>query len=230
MNDHDTRPPNPILKNGTPNEINIGIIFDSIGVVIKTPSVKVGDTGRYHIPINFDGVEHTIVLTTAQLLNNHSVFATQFTDMFNKRLYVSKADKHWLKFSDWIMAVATPGAPDETPGVMAAHVLFDYIAHKGKVTDDKTKLTDLSDCSRLVKHTSGGGDWCVLPAGAVSELMSDLQIKVDQTTLSQAMVVCGMKRKGNHTVRYKPGSKGTVKCWWFSSEELFKVNPDMEGF
>lgn len=211
------KPPNPLGGNASQTEVPLSAVIDCIGTIIKTPSTKQGETGKYHIPIKYGERTQDIVLSTAQLLSNHNNFSTIFTDLFNKKLFVNEKDKEWYRFTDWVLESAVPGEPDDTPAVMAGHMLFERIVSLTNISDDKTKLLEGETCDFLVEHMPQNELWYVIPGGAVHTMADDLPIKADHGHISQAMTVCGYKRKNTHDVKVfgKP-----IRCWWFKVDKV----------
>lgn len=221
MTKNEATPANPFSKDDM--SINMGIVVDMIEKVVKTPPLKTGDTGRFHIIFKDDNTTQTIVLTAAQLLDGPGKFTTLFFDVFGQILFASK--KEWPTFALHIAQIAVPGKPDETAAVMAGNLLFENIANTMEVTTDKTYIGKRAGCNRLVEHSPHSEIWYVLPSAAVSELITELPIKANHEDISQAMTAGGLKKANTGPV--KPAGGKSIRCWWFSSDKLKEINPDM---
>lgn len=208
---------NPFSKDAAP--IDMGVVVDLVIEIVKTPAIKTGGTGRYHIHFNN---EKTIVLGAGQLLQGPGRFCTLFFDKFEVPLKVEKEE--WPEFVKWVATQATPGKPEETAAVMAGHLLFEEIATL-KVTSDKSHIEKRVGCNRLVEHTHLRELWYVLPSAAVADMISELPMKVSPESVSQAMAADNLKKKNTHSIKVngKP-----VRCWWFNVEKLKESNPTIE--
>ena len=207
---------NPFSKDAAP--IDMGVVVDLVVEIIKTPAIKTGGTGRYHIHFNN---EKTIVLGAGQLLQGPGRFCTLFFDKFEVPLKVEKEE--WPEFVKWVATCATPGKPEETAAVMAGHLLFEEIATL-KVTSDKLHIEKRVGCNRLVEHSPHKKTWYVLPSAAVADMISELPCKARQEDISQAMTTCNLKKE--NTLPVNVGGK-SIRCWWFSVEKLKEVNPEI---
>lgn len=213
-------PPNPFQKEDL--SVNMEIVVDMIEKVVKTPPLKTGDTGRFHFYLMDGGDTHTIVLTSAQLLDGPRKFSTLFFDVFGQILFATK--KEWPEFVKYIAKKAVPGKPDETTAVMAGNLLFENITNTMEITDDKNQLLKRNQCNRLVEHSLHGELWYVLPSAAASELIAELPIKASHSEISQAMTASGYKRENTNLVKVT-GEK-PIRCWWFYAEKIKEINPD----
>jgi len=209
---------NPFSKENEDTSINMGIVVDMIETVIKTPPLKMGDTGRFHIHTK---AGNTLILTAAQLLEGPGKFSTLFFDNFGEILFATK--KEWPTFVKYIAKIAIPGNPDETAAVMAGNLFFEKIALTMETTEDKTHLLKRDQCSRLVEHRPQNELYYVLPSAAVSDIINDLPVKANHDDISQAMTVLGLKREKTHTVRVS--EKNPIRCWWFIAEKIKEINP-----
>lgn len=221
MNEKDTRAPNPLTDDSTQNQIPLSIVIDCVGKVIKTPALKMGDTGRYHIPINFNNTVKTITLSTAHLMGGHKPFSTQFTDLFGKRLFFKK-DNEWFQFFDWLIEIAEEGEPDETPAMVAGYMLIEEMASRWKVSTDKTPLKDGDGCRELIEHAPHGETYYVVPSGAIGCVLDELPGNVPLTDVSQALTVAGYKVK--NTAPVTPKGATSIRCWWFIVDKMKEIN------
>lgn len=205
-------------------ETGMSIVWSGVDIdnIIKTPPLKRGDTGKFHIPISIGEKKHIIILTSAQLLAGPKHFSTMFYDCFGKRVYIEKDD--WDHLIEVLPEVAKAGDPEETAAVMAGHQLFEQIANNFEVTTDKTYIGKRGGCNRLVEHSPHGETWYVLPSAAVSELINELPIKASHEDISQAMTTCNLKKENTPPVNV--GGK-SIRCWWFSVDMLKEINPDI---
>ena len=211
-------PPNPFQKEDM--SVNMKIVVDMIEKVVKTPPLKTGDTGRFHIYLRDGASTQTIVLTSAQLFGGPGKFSTLFFDVFGQILFATK--KEWPDFLKYVSALSVPGKPEETAAVMAGHLVSEKIATTWEVTDDKSYISRRETCSRLVVHVVHGITYYVVPSAAMMELIAELPIKVSQEDVSQAMTACGMKISNTKPVT--PNNKTSVRCWWFIPDKLKELN------
>jgi len=212
---------NPFNETNKPKVIGIKDVIDTIGTIIKTPPLKGGDVGRFHIPIDYLNKKQTIVLSTFQLLKGPGLFTALFTDYYKVRLPISKKDMEWERFTDWVLEVSEEGEADETAAVMAGNILFEQITRTCNITKDRQPLTDGSNCKRLVEYYSEDTRWYVFPASAAVEYIGELTIKAPIDEIPQAMAACGYKRQGSITVR--PPKKPGVKCWAFYADKVDEI-------
>lgn len=219
MADTDTTS-NPFSKED--QSVNMGIIVDMIENIVKTPPLKMGDTGKYHIYLKDRNNTKSIVLSAAQLLEGPGKFSTLFFDTFGDILYATK--KEWPTFVKYVATQATPGKPEETAAVMAGHMMFEQIAHTMETTSDKKHLIKRGACNRLVEHIPHGEKWYVLPSAAVSDIINELPIKATHDDISQAMAACGLKKENTALVKV---DGMPIRCWWFSVDKLREINSDM---
>lgn len=207
------------------DETTLSVIVDMIQKVIKTPSMKTGDTGRFHIYI--DG--HDLTLTATQLAQGPGRFKTLFFDAFGKILYAK--NEQWPKFAECIAEVAKPGDLEETAAVMAGDLLFERIATTMDLTDDKNELLKRENCRILVQHKPNEELYLCLPASVISEMIAELPIKASIEDISEAMTARGYKRAKTHGI--KTGSVA-VRSWWFIYSKILEHQPqkkeDLGGY
>ena len=145
---------------GGGKQTTIADVTDRIDRVIKTSSLKKGDTGKSHIYI--DG--HDLTLTSAQIQKGSGWFTTLYYDAFGKMLSIDKKD--WPVFAEYIADIAEPGDLDETNAVMAADILLEQLCKGSDITEDKSVLLDGENCSFFVKHRPHEELFYVVPASA----------------------------------------------------------------
>lgn len=205
---------------GGGKQTTIADVTDRIDRVIKTSSLKKGDTGKFHIYI--DG--HDLTLTSAQIQKGSGWFTTLYYDAFGKMLSIDKKD--WPVFAEYIADIAEQGDLDETNAVMAADMLLEQLCKGSDITEDKSVLLDGENCSFFVKHRPHEELFYVVPASAVGAMLKDeICVQATLEDVSQAMTARGYKREKTQGVKVHGQN---VWCWWFIPEKIHNQNPSIE--
>jgi len=194
-------------------------IVDMIERVVKSPSIKNGETGVYHIFLN--GAD--IAVNSAHMTRGPGRFRTLYFDTFGKLPYIAKEE--WPVFVEYIAGIAETGEYEETAAIMAADLLFEEMVNSFEITPDKEVLRNRDCCYYFVEHNPHGELFYVVPGATVAALLKEINIKASPEDVSEAMVARGYKRSKTHGV--KAGNKN-IWCWWFLESAIKAAMPDLE--
>ncbi|MDK2832993.1 MAG: hypothetical protein PWP63_80 [Methanolobus sp.] len=196
--------------------ITLETICNQIDKVVKSPTIKNGETGIYHIFIaNAD-----ISINTSQLTQGPGRFRTLYFDTFGKLPYIPK--ESWPVFVEYIAGIAEPGEYEETAALMAADLLFEEMVNTFQLTKDREVLLNRDNCLYFVEHKPHDELFYVVPSATVTSMLNEIRIKATLEDVSAAMVARGYKAGNTHTVKVT----GTnVRCWWFQESAIEAAMP-----
>jgi hypothetical protein len=177
-----------------------------IDKVVKSPSIKNGETGVYHIFVN--GAD--IAINSAQLTKGPGRFRTLYFDTFGKLPYIAKEE--WPVFVEYIAGIAETGEYEETAAIMAADLLFEEMINSFEIVPDKEVLLNRDNCYYFVEHNPHGELFYVVPSATITELLNEIKIKAPLEDVSEAMVARGYKKRNTHSVKV---TGVPIRCWWF---------------
>jgi len=209
-------PPNPFLDNNdTPT---LTRVCDTIDKVVKSPSIKNGETGMYHIFIS--GVD--ISLSSAQLTQGYGRFKTLYFDVFGKFLYIQKEE--WPIFVEYLASISEIGEYEETAAIMAADLLFEELCNTFEISKEKDDLLLREGCNAFVEHSPHGEHCYVVPSGAVTSMLSEIRIKATIEDVSAAMQARGYTVGNTRGVKVRGQN---IWCWWFNPAAIKATNSEI---
>ena len=174
--------------------------------IIKTKSLKEGQTGTYHISIK----GKILSITAAALIGGQGAFNTQMFDLFS--ILLPKEKTKWSTFIKYIAENAKDGGLEENTASMAADIIFYDMCTEMDISDDRSVLLE-RDENAAFKHSPHADEtYYAVSSDVMVDKLSDSLIKTTIADLSEAMTAKGYKV--GKTFKIKVGQK-SVRCWYF---------------
>lgn len=207
-----TQPPNFDDDDDTGGAVRLQTVFEWIRAddnIKKTHPIKKTESATFHISIK----KHIIEISAANLMAGQGKFNTMCFGELGVQVKHNK--KKWPEFIQYISDASVDiGLQDTTAGMDADHLL-EIIMEEMTITDDIKHLECRGNALQMVKYTSAGEMWFVVPSSKIREIVSAESIKTSTADLSAAMDAKKYKRPGVHTVRFSPAKNDVVRGWFF---------------